>query len=195
MDEREKAQLNKQKKLVDCINDLNYVLEAFETFEEYSSQLLPTIDEFDLTHSDTYLKLTKDVRRELFMLGFFARSAARNLADYRQLCHPERKIYSIKESLIRDRFNSQSISSQPNETKDKLNRARCLVHTKVQGDRELQEIQDKLESASHIKLEKQQRRRQRIEKIELRLLRLEWAIFFLFLFQAAILVSLGYLKH
>ena len=192
MDESEKAQLIQQKKLVDCINALNHVLRALEDFEEYSSQLLPIVDGFDLTHSDTYLKLTENVRRELFTIKFFARSAANDLADYRQLSHPERKIYSIKERKIRAQFNSQLISSQPNETNNNSsNRNPKTIHSqvKVRADRELIELRDQLEQASKVRQEKQQRRSERIEKIEFRLLRLEWAIFFLFLFQIAIMIK------
>ena len=188
MDESEKAQLIQQKKLVDCINALNHVLRALEDFEEYSSQLLPIVDGFDLTHSDTYLKLTENVRRELFTIKFFARSAANDLADYRQLSHPERKIYSVKERKIRAQFNSQLISSQPNQTN---NRNPKTTHSQVEvrADRELIELREQLEQASKIRQEKQQRRSERIEKIEFRLLRLEWAIFFLFLFQIAIMIK------
>lgn len=44
MDDREKAELNKQKKLVDCVSHLNSVLEAFERLENYKATVLPIVD-------------------------------------------------------------------------------------------------------------------------------------------------------
>ncbi|MBW4536540.1 MAG: hypothetical protein KME09_21640 [Pleurocapsa minor HA4230-MV1] len=85
MDDREKAELNKQKKLVDCVSHLNSVLEAFERLENYKATVLPIIDGFDLTHSDTYLELTENIKRELFYIKFFSNTLLANylnIADY-----------------------------------------------------------------------------------------------------------------
>ena len=99
MDEREKTELNKQKKLVDCVSHLNSVLEAFERLEDYKERVLPIIDGFDLTHTDTYLGLTENLKRELFYIKFFSEHAASQLVKYRRLWNPDKDIYSIKEKI------------------------------------------------------------------------------------------------
>lgn len=58
MDEREKAQLKQQKKIVDCIENINTALNSFDRLEEYKSRVIPIIDGLDLTHSDTYFEVT-----------------------------------------------------------------------------------------------------------------------------------------
>ena len=95
MDDREKAELNKQKKLVDCVSQLNSVLEAFDRLEDYKARVLPIIYGFDLTHTDTYLELTENIKRELFYIKFFSDHAASQLVKYRQLCNPDKDIYSF----------------------------------------------------------------------------------------------------
>ncbi len=106
MNEIEKAELNKQKKLVDCANHLNGILATFTQFEADKAELLSTIDGFDLTHSDTYLELTQNVRRDLLWIGLYAQNAMADLAKYRQLCHPKSNTYSIRERKIRAECNS-----------------------------------------------------------------------------------------
>ena len=190
MDEAEKAQLNKQKKLVDCVDAINHVLSAFDNFEEHKSKLLLMIEGFDLTHGDTYLELTKSIRRELFVIKFFARSAALDLAEYHQLCHPEQKIYSVKQRKIRARYNSESDNAHSHISLKKLESIieaeRKFNSNKAQ--QELDELQARLMGASEEKKQRQQRRTERIERIKLRLLRLSWAILLLFLLQMAILI-------
>ncbi|MDJ0596463.1 MAG: hypothetical protein QNJ72_41930 [Pleurocapsa sp. MO_226.B13] len=104
MDERERTELNKQKKLVDCVSHLNSVLEAFERLEDYKERVLPIIDGFDLTHTDTYLGLTENLKRELFYIKFFSEHAASQLVKYRRLCNPDQDIYSIKEKKNQEKY-------------------------------------------------------------------------------------------
>ena len=161
MEEAEKVRLYKQKKLLDCLNDLNFALKAFEGFEEHSSQLLSVIDGFDLTDGDTYLKLTLHVRQELSSIKFFARSAAENLVGYRQLCNSESKISTLQEKKIRTQDDSQFASK-------KLN----LLSGKPKSKKTKQSQIPK------------------IEEIEFRLTRLEWSFFFLLWLQITILIRL-----
>ena len=130
MDDREKAELNKQKKLVDCVSQLNSVLEAFARLENYQARVLPIIDGFDLTHPDTYLELTENIRRELFYIKFFSEHAASQLVKYRRLCYPDQDIYSIKEKKNREKYGLKPLGDwkkQSEETQRILNESQKKI--------------------------------------------------------------------
>jgi hypothetical protein len=204
MDDREKAELNKQKKLVDCVSQLNSVLEAFERLENYKATVLPIIDGFDLTHSDTYLELTDNIKRELFYIKFFSEHAASQLVKYRRLCHPEQDIYSIKDQKNREKYGLKPLGDwkkQSEETQRILNESQKKIDEMLAKRNEanldevkfkdLKDIKEQLDIASEKKREKQIKRTERIVKIESRILRLEWAMFLIFLLQIAILIKIS----
>ena len=109
MDKREKAELNEQKKLIDSISYLNSVLESFDRLEDYTARVLPIIDGFDLTYSDTYLELTDNIKPELFYIKFFCEHTAKQLVAYRRLSNPEKNIYSVKEKKFQQKHGIQPI--------------------------------------------------------------------------------------
>ncbi|MGL5078996.1 MAG: hypothetical protein ACRDBG_24625 [Waterburya sp.] len=168
MNEQEKAELNKQKKLVDCVNSLNRVETALERFENDKAEMLSVIDGFDLTHCDTYLKLTENIRQELFMIKFFASSAADSLTEYHQLCNPDQRIYSIKE---RKRRTKHDLTSS--------------IKWKLESEKIQPSLPESPLQSSQIpkKQEQQELITQRLAKIESRILRGERAILLLLLLQ------------
>ena len=202
MDDREKAELNKQKKLVDCVSQLNSVLEAFARLENYQARVLPIIDGFDLTHPDTYLELTENIRRELFYIKFFSEHAASQLVKYRRLCYPDRDIYSIKEKKNREKYGLKPLGDwkkQSEETQRILNESQKKIDEMLEKHKEenrdevklkdLKDIKEQLDIASEKKREKQIKRTERIIRIESRILRLEWAMFLMLLWQIGILIK------
>ena len=189
MDNREKAELNKQKKLVDCVGHLNSVLEAFERLENYQERVLPIIDGFDLTHADTYLELTENLKRELFYIKFFSSHAASQLVKYRRLCNPDQDIYSIKEKKNPEKYGLKPLGDwkkQSEETQRILNESQKKIDEMLSKRKQenineiklkdLKDIKEQLDIASEKKREKQIKRTERIVRIESRILRLEWAV-------------------
>jgi hypothetical protein len=204
MDDREKAELNKQKKLVDCVSHLNSVLEAFERLENYKATVLPIIDGFDLTHSDTYLELTENIKRELFYIKFFSEHATSQLVKYRRLCHPEPDIYSIKDKKNREKYGLKPLGDwkkQSEEMQCILNESQKKIDEMLAKRNEdnldevklkdLKDIKEKLDIASEKKREKQIKRTEKIVKIESKILRLEWAMFLIFILQIAIFIKIS----
>ncbi|MGL6340660.1 MAG: hypothetical protein ACRC80_16160 [Waterburya sp.] len=168
MNEQEKAELNKQKKLVDCVNSLNRVETALERFENDKAEMLSMIDGFDLTHCDTYLKLTENIRQRLFLIEFFASSAADSLSEYRQLCNPDQKIYSIKERKLRTKHGLTSSINWKQESE------------KIQPSLPESPLQS---SQIPEKQEQQELIAQKLANIESIVLSGKWAILFLLLLQ------------
>lgn len=202
MDERERTELNKQKKLVDCVSHLNSVLEAFERLEDYKERVLPIIDGFDLTHTDTYLGLTENIKRELFYIKFFSEHAASQLVKYRRLCNPDQDIYSIKEKKNQEKYGIKPLGDwkkRSEETQRILDESQnkideMLKKREKNSDlfeiKDLNNIKEKLDVAYKSKREKQIKRTERIVRIEFRILRLEWAMFIIFLWQIGILIKI-----
>ncbi len=202
MDDREKAELNKQKKLVDCVSHLNSVLEAFERLENYKEKVLPIIDGFDLTHTDTYLELTENIKRELFYIKFFSEHAAKQLVKYRQLSNPDRDIYSIKEKKNQEKYGLKPLKDwkkQSEETQRILDESQNKIDEMLKRREEnqdsvelenLKDIKEKLDVAYKKKREKQIERTERIVRIESRILRLEWVMFLIFLLQIGIFIKI-----
>jgi hypothetical protein len=204
MDDQEKSELIKQKKLVDCVSYLNSVLESFERLENYKARILPIINGFDLSHSDTYLELTENIKRELFYIKFFSKQAAEQLVKYRQSCHPEQDIYSIKEKKNRVRhglvpignFSKRSKEMQHflNESQKKIDEMLVKRNEEKLDEVNLEDfrdIKDKLNIASEKKRKKQIKRTEIIVKLESKILRLEWAIFLIFLFQIVFFIKIS----
>lgn len=195
MDEIEKAELSKQKKLVDCIEDLNLVLIAFTRLENYKEQLLATIEGFDLIDGDTYLELTQNLRYELLAIAFFAQSAAEDLAVYRQLSYPKQKIESVKQQKIRNKFNSQfaserlqdvraiSGSQQSSTSSSEARKQKSMNHKLI-------ELNDELEQTSSVIRKMPQQRNYRLDKIESQLTRLQWVVLLVFCLQIGIFLGL-----
>ena len=120
-------ELNKQKKLVDCVDNLNCVLEAFDRLENWKSKILPIIDSFDLNHSNTYLELTEKLSQELFRIRFFSEHAANKLVEYRQLGHPDQEIYSLKEQKDWEQYGIEPVGSLKRTIKEQsLRNAKIL---------------------------------------------------------------------
>lgn len=117
MNEDEKYQLSKQKKLWECVNNLNLVLKSLDVFEEDKGDILPVIDGFDSTHSDTFLELTEDIRKEVDYIRFFSRSAAQTLAEYRQMCDEKvsRSFIKEKKDQIKYKLEHSTNSEEPRE--------------------------------------------------------------------------------
>ena len=202
MDEREKAKLTKQKKLVDTIEYVNTALEAFERLEEIRAKVLPMLDGFDLNHPDTYLELTGRMKIELFYIKFFTSRAAQRLVEYRRLCHPKQDIYSVKERKNEKQYGIKPLG-EVNKRHEEMQRLldsnqaqidKMLAKTKPQKQRNrdlsLEELKSRLDEADETRRKKQVHRTERIEQIELNVLRLQWAILLLFVLQAAILIRL-----
>ncbi len=202
MDEREKAELNRQKKIVDCIEHLNTALSSFDRLEDYKSRVLPIVDGLDLTHSDTYFEVTNRLKRELFYIQFFTQKAAESLVKYRRSFNPDKQIYSVKEKNRQakygikpigdlQKFNEETqrlLSDNQKQINELLQRhKRNAVDTKVLT---LEETKQKLDLAFNKRKEWHIRRANRIAKIELDTLRLKWAAFLLFILQIAILIKL-----
>lgn len=202
MDEQEKAKLDKQKKLVDCIDYVNTALEAFERLEDYKAKVLPILDGFDLNYPDTYLKLTSRMNTELFYIKFFTNHAAQHLVKYRRLCHPEREIHSVKEKKNKSRYGTEPLGDwkKRNEEIQRLIDSnqeqidKMLTKIKPQEPRlvdpSLEKLTSRLDAADEIKIKKQAHRTKRIKQIELNVLRLQWATVLIFVLQAAILIKL-----
>ncbi len=204
MDDREKAELNKQKKLVDCVSHLNSVLSAFERLENYKEKVLPIIDGFDLTHTDTYLELTENIKRELFYIKFFSEHAAKQLVKYRQLWNPDENIYSIKDKKNQEKSGLKPLGDwkkQSEETQRILKESQKKIDEMLEKRKQdnideiklkdLKDIKEELDIASEKKQKKQTKRTERIVRIESRILRLEWAMFLIFLLQIGILIEVS----
>ena len=200
MDEREKEELNRQKKLVDCVSYLNYALEAFSRLEKYQEGIIPILDGFDLTHPDTYLKLTDDIKRELMYIKLFSGYAASQLVKYRKFTSSEEDINSIQRNKARNKEEVENsveygrkIRQTLDNTQQKLNE---LLEKQEKSNTSKvnligpDSIKKQLDLASQKKQEKEIIRNKRIAAIESRILRLEWAIFFIFLLQVAILIKI-----
>lgn len=203
MDDREKAELNKQKKLVDCVGYCNYVLEAFDRLEEYKARVIPMIDGFDLTHADTYLELTDNLKRELFYIRLFSQNAAQQLVEYRRLCHPERDINSRKERKSISLYGEKSSVDWEKQSKEMqliLDESQKQMNEILEKQRErnlekskydsVEDVKNKLDEVSKKKREKQIQLKEKVVKIESRILKLEWAIFLILVLQAAIFIKL-----
>ena len=191
MNEQEKIDLTKQKKLVDCIEHLNMALDSFSRLEDCKAKILPIIDGFDLNHSDTYFELTKQIGRELTLIRFSSFQAAEQLVEYRRLCHPGEEIYSVKQKK-----HSLKLKPLDDWKKRDKKKQRVLQQNTKQLDKMLtnssspEKLKSRLDRANEIKEEKQQHQTKRIEKIELSVLRLQWTMFLLFAVQVMILIKL-----
>ena len=208
MDEREKAQLKKQQKIVDCIEHLNTALSSFERLEEYKSRVIPIIDGLDLTHSDTYFEVTKKLKREIFYIKSFTACAANDLVGYRRLIHPERQIYSVKEKKNQAKYGIEPIGDWKKfseQTRRILDDSQKILDDNQKKTEELlqkqkqteveerefdKELKETLALVSKKKRESKIRRSNRITEIRLDILRLKWAMFLLFVLQTAILIKL-----
>ena len=201
MDEREKAELKQQQKIVDCIEHLNRALNSCDRLEEYKSRVIPIIDGLDLTHSDTYFEVTEKLKRELFYIKFFTAYAAEDLVRYRRLIHPDRQIYSVKEKKNQAKYGIEPIGDWK-KSNEQTRRILDDNHKKIeellqkQKQRKVEktefdeELKKKLALVSKKKRESQIRRSNRITEVRLDILRLKWAMFLLFVLQTAILIKL-----
>ena len=193
MDEREKAELNKQKKIVDCIEHLNSVLDSLDRLEEYKSKVIPITDGLDMTHSDTYFEITTKLKHQLFFIKSFAASATEDLVKYRRLIYPEQQIYSIKEKKRKALYGIEPIGD-PKKYHEENKRA--LDRNKKEIDKLLQQIKQreskptKTKSVDEAKQEWQTPRTNQITQIEQDVLKLKWAMFLQFILQTAILIKL-----
>ena len=203
MDEREKAELNKQKQIVDCIEHLNTALSSFDRLEDYKSRVLTIVDGLDLTHSDTYFEVTDRLKRELFYINFFTQKAAESLVKYRCSFNPDEQIYSVKEKKRQAKYGRKPTGDLQKRNKKtqrilKDNQKQIEELLQRQKQRNIsetnlitsEETKQKLDLASNKRKEWQIRRTNRIAKIELDTLRLKWAVFLLFILQTAILIKL-----
>ena len=202
MDEREKAELNKQKKIVDCIRHLNTALDSFDRLEDYKSRVIPIVDGLDLTHSDTYFEVTENLKRELFFIKMFASNAAESLVEYRRSIEPDKQIYSVKEKKRKAKYGIEPIGDSKKyyrETKRILNDSQQKIEELLQKqkqinveetDQDVEKVQEKLDLAFDKRREWHTRRGNRITKIEQDVLKLKWAMFLLFVLQTAILIKL-----
>ena len=203
MDEREKVELNRQKKIVDCIENLNTALNSFGRLEEYKSRVIPIIDGLDMTHSDTYFEVTAKLKQELFYIKAFTAYAAEDLVKYRRLIYPDRQIYSVKQKKIKAQYGIEPIGDW--EKRHQENK-RTLDRNQKELDKLLQQIKQKkiepIKTKSVEEVEKELdrpidkrkewhiRRANRITKIEQNVLKLKWTMFLLFVLQTAILIKL-----
>lgn len=203
MDEREKAELNKQKKIVDCIEHLNTALDSLDRLDEYKSRVIPIVDGLDMTHSDTYFEVTNKLKQELFYIKAFTAYAAEDLVRYRRLLNPDRQIYSVKEKKRKALYGIEPISDwekRHQENKRALDRNQKEIDKLLQQIKQkeseptktksVEEVEQELDRAIDKKKEWHIRRANRITKIEQDVLKLKWAMFLLFVLQTAILLKL-----
>ena len=193
MDEREKAELNKQKKIVDCIEHLNTVLNSLDRLEDYKSRVIPIIDGLDMTHWDTYFEVTNNLKRELFFIKMFAKNAAESLVEYRRAIHSDQQIYSVKEKKRKAQYGIEPISDwekRHQENKRALNRNQKELDKLLQQIKQKESEPTKTKSVEKVKQEWQTPRANQITKIEQDVLKLKRAIFLLFILQTAILIKL-----
>ena len=199
MDKSVKNELNKQKKLVDCVNYLNSVLDSLEHLENYQAKILPIMDGFDLTHCDTYLELTENLKRELFYIGFFSRHAANKLTKYRELSNSEKDIYSVKEQnnlekqALKPLANWEQIQQKLDQSEDIIKKLLSKVEADNLEEKQLKDssiIKQQLNIADKKKRERQAKQTKKIATIEARVLRLEWIIFLMLLLQFAIFIKI-----
>ena len=193
MEEREKAELNKQKKIVDCIRHLNSVLDSLDRLEEYKLRVIPIVDGLDMTHSDTYFEVTTKLKHQLFFTKTFAAYAAEDLVEYRRLIYPKQQIYSVKEKKTKAKYGIEPIR---NRKKYYEENKRALDRNQKQLDKLLQQVKQKeskptkIQSVEEVKQEWQTLRAKQITQIEQDVLKLKWAMFLLFILQTAILIKL-----
>lgn len=202
MDEQEKAELNKQKKIVDCIRHLNTALDSFDRLEDYKSRVLPIVDGLDLKHSATYFEVTDNLKQELFFIKTFASNAAKSLVEYRRAIEPDKQIYSVKEKKKKAKYGIEPIGDwkkHSEETQSLLDDNKKKIEELLQKqkqrsteepEQDLEKVKEKLDFAFNKKKEWQTRRANRITKIEQDVLKLKWAILLLFVLQTAILIKL-----
>ena len=202
MDKREKAELNQQKKIVDCIEHLNTALDSLDRLDEYKSRVIPIVDGLDLTHSDTYFEVTNKLKQELFYIKFFTARAAEPLVEYRRSLHPDEQIYSVKEKKRKTKYGIEPIGDwkkHHEETQRILDDSQQKIEELLQKQKQrsvgetkqdLEEVEEKLDLAFNKRREWQTRRANRITKTEQDILKLKWGMFLLFVLQTAILIKL-----
>jgi len=142
------------------------------------------------------------MKTELFYIKFFTNRAAQCLVEYRRLCYPEQDIYSVKERKNEEKYGmkplgdwkkrSEEMQRLLNSNQEQIDK--MLAKAKPQEPRLVdlspEELKSRLNEVDEVVRTKRVRRVKRIEQIELNILRLQWAMFLLFVLQAAILIRL-----